>query len=119
FGELDGGISRRGERLRELCAAAGIEGILSPDIMVPLWQKFVVLVPLSGVNALTRVPLGTYRADPDLWAMIEALLHETVAVGRAEGVRLPADAADTALAAIRSMPPYHMASMGNDLLRGN
>jgi 2-dehydropantoate 2-reductase len=119
FGEIDGGSSPRGERLRDLCAAAGIDGILSPDVRVPLWQKFLVLVPLSGINALTRVPLGIYRADPDLWTVFEAALHETVAVGRAEGVPLPLDAAETALAAIGSMPDHHMTSMGNDLLRGN
>ena len=119
FGELDGRTSRRGERLREICAAASIDGILSPDVMVPLWQKFLVLVPLANVNALTRLPLGTYRADPDTWRLLENSLRETEAVGRAEGVRLAADAAEHALATIRSMPDHHMTSMGNDLLRGN
>jgi 2-dehydropantoate 2-reductase len=119
FGELDGRRSPRAERLRELCAEAGIEGILSPDVMVPIWQKFILLVPLSGVNALTRVPLGIYRADPDLWGLVEAVAYETVAVGRAEGVNLPADIAETVLAQIRSMPDHHMTSMCNDLLRGN
>ncbi len=119
FGELDGGVSARGERLRDLCAAAGLEGVLSPDIRVPLWEKFIVLVPLSGVNALTRVPLGKYRDDPDLFALLEASLRETVAAGAAEGVRLPPDIIDTGLATIRAMPPYHMTSMCNDLVRGN
>jgi 2-dehydropantoate 2-reductase len=119
FGELDGRISPRGRRLAELCGAAGIDGVLSPDVMVPIWEKFILLVPLSGVNALTRVPLGVYRADPDLWAMVEAVARETVAVGHAEGVNLPADIAETVLAQIRSMPDHHMTSMGNDLLRGN
>jgi 2-dehydropantoate 2-reductase len=119
FGELDGRPSRRGERLRDLCAAAGFEGILSSDIMVPLWQKFILLVPLSGLNALTRLPLGKWREDPELFALGEAALRETIAVGRAEGVGLPPDSADRTLAAIRAMPPYHMTSMGNDLRRGN
>jgi 2-dehydropantoate 2-reductase len=119
FGELDGRPSRRGERLRDLCNAAGFEGILSPDIMVKLWQKFILLVPLSGLNALTRLPLGKYRDDPDLFDLLEASLRETVAVGLAEGVRLPPDCVDKTIAAIRAMPPYHMTSMGNDLLRGN
>jgi 2-dehydropantoate 2-reductase len=119
FGELDGRTSRRGERLRDQCAAAGIDGVLSPDIMVPLWQKFLVLVPLANVNGLTRLPLGRYRADPDTWALVESSLRETAAVGRAEGVRLPADAVEHALATLRSMPDHHMTSMGNDLLRGN
>lgn len=119
FGELDGRMSRRGEALREACTAAGIEGIFSPDVMVPIWEKFLVLVPLANVNALTRVPLGRYRADPDTWALVESSLAETAAVGRAAGIRLAADAEAQAIATLRSMPDHHMTSMGNDLLRGN
>jgi 2-dehydropantoate 2-reductase len=119
FGELDGRISDRGRHLRDLCQAAGFEGVLSADIMVPIWEKFILLVPLSGLNALTRLPLGKWREDPDLLALYEAALCETVAVGRAEGVRLPADTIDKTRAMMRSMPPHHTTSMGNDLLRGN
>jgi 2-dehydropantoate 2-reductase len=119
FGELDGRISERGQRLGDLCEAAGFEGVLSPDIMVPVWEKFIGLVPLSGLNALTRLALGKWRDDPDLWALGEAALRETVAVGLAQGVRLPADCIDQTLALMRSMPAHHMTSMGNDLIRGN
>jgi 2-dehydropantoate 2-reductase len=119
FGELDGRPSERGHRLRQLCEAAGFEGVLSPDIMVPVWEKFILLVPLSGLHALTRVPLGAWRDDPDLLALYEAALHETIAVGRAEGVRLPPDSVDNGLAMMWSMPAHHTTSMGNDLLRGN
>ena len=119
FGELDGTISPRGKRLAELCAAAGFDGVLSPDVLVPLWDKFTMLVPLANVNALTRAPLGKYRADPDSWSLVLGSVHETVAVGRAEGINLAPDAADKAIALIRSMPDHHMTSMGNDLLRGN
>jgi 2-dehydropantoate 2-reductase len=119
FGELDGRISERGERLRDLCEAAGFEGVLSSDIMVPVWEKFILLVPLSGLNALTRLPLGKWRDDPDLLALYEAALRETVAVGLARGVRLPPDITEKTLATMRSMPPHHTTSMGNDLIRGN
>ena len=119
FGELDGSASSRGTRLRDLCAMAGFEGVLSPDIRVPIWDKFILLVPLSSLNALTRLPLGKWRDDPDLLALYEASLRETVAVGLAEGVRLPPDTVGQTLAIMRSMPAYHTTSMGNDLLRGN
>jgi 2-dehydropantoate 2-reductase len=119
FGELDGRDDERGRRFSDLCAAAGFEGVLSPDVRVPIWEKFVLLVPVAGLNALTRLPLGTWRAEPDLVALFEPVLRETVAVGRAEGVDLPADSVERALATMWSMPDHHMSSMGNDLLRGN
>jgi len=119
FGEIDRPTSERGERLRDLCAAAGFEGVLSPDVMVPIWEKFIALVPVAGLNALTRLPVGKWRTDPDLFALYQAVLCETDAVGRSEGVRLPADSIDRALALMWSMPDHLMASMGNDLLRGN
>ena len=119
FGELGGGNSQRGLRLRELCEAAGFEGVLSPDVMVPIWQKFLLLAPMSGLCALTRLPLGKWRTDSDLLGLYETALRETDTVGRAEGVRLPPDGIDRALATMWSMPDHLMASMGNDLLRGN
>jgi 2-dehydropantoate 2-reductase len=119
FGELDGTSSARGKRLAALCAEAGIEGIFSPDVLQAIWNKFTMLVPSANVNALTRLPLGKYRADPDTWSLVEGSLRETVAVGRAEGVNLAPDAVERGIATIRSMPDHHMTSMGNDLLRGN
>ena len=111
--------SPRAERLRDLCAAAGIDGVLSPDIHGTGMGEISRAGAARNVNALTRMPLGKYRADPDTWALVETILRETVAVGRAEGVDLPPDAVERGLATIRSMPDHHMTSMGNDLLRGN
>jgi 2-dehydropantoate 2-reductase len=119
YGELDGRMSQRGQALANLCAEAGFAGEFEPDVLVPIWEKFLGIVPLSSVNSLTRAPLGIYREDPELWALCEASLKETVAVGRAEGVALPPDSVDKVLAQLRSMPPHHMTSMCNDLLRGN
>jgi 2-dehydropantoate 2-reductase len=119
FGELDGRLSERGQQLSAACETAGFEGVLSPDIRVPLWEKFNLLVPTAGLNALTRLPLGKWRDDPDLLALYEAALEETIAVGRAEGVRLPPDCAEKARTTMWSMPPYLTTSMGTDLLRGN
>src|SRR5579863_5283557 len=119
YGEVDGRMSQRGQAFANLCAEAGFNGEFEPDVLVPIWEKFLGIVPLSSVNSLTRVPLGVYREDPDLWALCESALRETIAVGRAEGVNLPEDAFDKVCAQLRAMPPHHMTSMCNDLLRGN
>jgi 2-dehydropantoate 2-reductase len=119
YGELDGTMSERGQRLAAACAAAGFDGEFEPNVLVPVWQKFLSIVPLSSVNSLTRAPLGVYREDPELWRLCEETLKETIAVGLAEGVPLPPDSFDKVAAQLRSMPPHHMTSMCNDLLRGN
>jgi 2-dehydropantoate 2-reductase len=119
FGETDGSTSLRGERFRNVCAAAGLDAVLSPAIEVELWVKFVFLVALSGANAITRLPVGKLRDDADLVALIEALMREVEAVGRACGVALPADVVETWWQTIRAAPPGVMASMARDLLAGN
>jgi 2-dehydropantoate 2-reductase len=119
YGEIDGRMSQRGQALANLCAEAGFAGEFEPDVLVPIWEKFLGIVPLSSVNSLTRVPLGIYREDPELWALCEGALNETIAVGRAEGVALSADSFEKVTGQMRAMPPHHMTSMCNDLLRGN
>jgi 2-dehydropantoate 2-reductase len=119
FGELDGRSSARAEQVRASCEAAGFEGVLRQDIELAMWEKFTLLAAHSGMTALTRLPIGKMRDDPDLFGLYEALLREVAAVGRARGVPLKADIVETLLALLRSLPPQHMASMATDLLRGN
>jgi 2-dehydropantoate 2-reductase len=54
-----------------------------------------------------------------VFSLFERIMRETAAVGRAEGVRLPADVVETQVATIRALPPAGMASMAVDLSRGN
>jgi 2-dehydropantoate 2-reductase len=118
FGEPGGGPSPRGERIHKHCVAAGFEGDLVADIALTMWEKFNVLVPFSSLSALTRLPIGLLRDDPDTWALFETLLRETTAVGRARGLRLPPDIVETQLAFCRSLPRHHYASTATDLIRG-
>ena len=120
FGEWDGTLSGRGERLRDLCAQAGFEGVLSPDITLAIWDKFVMLASYGGVSALTRLPAGKWRDDPDIFAVYEGALREAAAIGFARGVKFPADIVARKCTFVRTgFPPHHMASIGNDVVAGN
>jgi 2-dehydropantoate 2-reductase len=119
FGEPGGGPSARGEGIHKHCAAAGFEGDLVADIALAMWEKFILIVPFNGLSALTRLPLGPLRDDPDTWALFETLMRETAAVGRTRGLRLPPDIVETQLAWMRTAPPQHYASTATDLIRGN
>lgn len=119
FGELDGTKSPRGQALAAACAKAGIDSVFSEAILTELWMKFILLASNASMMALTRLPIGKLRDDPDIAPYFIAAYEEVVAVGRASGIALPADAVDRTLNFNRNAPAHLMASMGADLLRGN
>jgi len=119
FGELDGAKSPRAQAFEAMCGKAGIDGVLSPSILTDLWMKFILLASNASIMALIRLPIGKLRDDPDIAPWFTAAYEEVVAVGRAAGVALPADAVAKTLNFNRNAPPHLMPSMGVDLLRGN
>ena len=119
FGELDGRPSQRGAAFHALCRGAGFDSTNTNEIIVALWEKFVLLAANSSVSALTRLPFGKLRNDPDVFALFEKTVAEVAVVGRARGIRLPADIEARTLQIIRNFPSAMMPSMAVDLLRGN
>jgi len=74
---------------------------------------------MSGWTAGTRGPIGAIRDDADIRPLILATLAETSAVGRAKGIDLPDDMAESRLEVIDKLPADMKASMCHDLERGN
>jgi 2-dehydropantoate 2-reductase len=119
FGELSGRPSQRGAAFHTLCQAAGFDSANTNTIVTALWEKFVLLATNSSVVALTRLPFGKLRDDPDVFALFEKGVAEVTAVARARGVDLPADIEAKSLQNTRNLPGEMMPSMAVDLLRGN
>jgi 2-dehydropantoate 2-reductase len=119
FGELDGSRSKRGEAFLELCKKAGFDAVLSDQILTELWMKFILLATNASVMALARQPIGKLRDDPDMRPQFVAAYNEIIAVGKARGIKLPADVLDTMLAFNASAPATMKPSMALDLERGN
>ena len=119
FGELDGSPSRRGEALFAMCKKAGFDATLSDQIVTELWLKFILLATNASVVAVARQPIGKLRDDPDMKPQFIAAYNEVIAVGRARGVTLPADALDRMIAFNAGAPATMKPSMALDLERGN
>jgi 2-dehydropantoate 2-reductase len=118
FGELDGSRSDRLSRLQEACGAAGFSARLSERIEGDIWRKFVWLSMFSAVTAVTRLPIGPIREDPDLLALCQAAAMEGMAVAHAKGVSLPLAVLDELVPGLHTLPPGAKSSMLEDLERG-
>jgi 2-dehydropantoate 2-reductase len=119
FGEFDGSRSKRGEALLAACLAGGINAELSDNILREIWQKYVFLVALSGTTTTIRKTLGPIRSNPQTRAFFIDVMREVVAVGRAHGVSLPEDYAQTRMKFAEDLPADMTASMHHDLEKGN
>jgi len=118
IGERRGGSSARVEALHAACIEAGITADISDDIERTIWEKFVFLVGLSATTTLARTTLGPIRSDPDGRQFLLDVMRETVAVGRAKGIALPAEYAMDRLAFADGLPTDMTSSMHHDLNNG-
>jgi 2-dehydropantoate 2-reductase len=118
FGEMDGGPTPRTARIRDAFRQAGIDAELRSDMRVALWEKFVFICGVSGVTALTRLPIGQILSDPETGAFLRSTMAEVEAVAHAEGIAVPAGYAQRAFAFMESLEPWMRGSMYYDLAAG-
>lgn len=117
--EAQGQKSARLLKVKEIFEAAGISVEVATDGPALLWDKFIGLVANSSLCALLRSPMGVVQKDDDCWALYSAVFNEVVAVGRAEGISLPAEKVEARLARARTGPPMVMSSLAVDLVAGS
>ena len=118
FGELDNRRSDRAERLRDALDGAGVKVEIPQDIHRSMWSKFLFISTFSGVGAITRVPIGVWRAMPEVRAIADTCLHEVVALATARGVDLGVDAVSKTWERYDAMAPVSTASMQRDIMEG-
>jgi 2-dehydropantoate 2-reductase len=118
FGELDGLPSWRQESLLSACIGADIEASVSPEIVLELWRKFVLLAPLAGAACFYRCSAGELLSLPERRRMLEALTAETIAVGEAKGIALEPEVEVEVLRKLEAFPPEMKPSMLHDLEAG-
>jgi 2-dehydropantoate 2-reductase len=64
FGELPR-MSARVIALAETLASADIQAEAVDDGRIPIWEKFIMLVPLAGFTGASRLPIGAIWEDED------------------------------------------------------
>jgi 2-dehydropantoate 2-reductase len=115
FGETDRRESARTKAFYDACKAAKFDAVLAPDITRTLWSKFAMLAPMAATTSLIRCGMGAIRANPRSRAMLQALVEEIVAVGKAAGVHMEDGDVAGAMKVFDGLPPHVRASMAHDL----
>jgi len=85
FGERDGRRSERVTTLAALMAKAHFDSVLSDQIVLEMWEKFVLLASLAGMTCLMRAPVGAIMATSEGKALMGEFVAECIAVATAAG----------------------------------
>ena len=88
------------------------------DIQLAMWEKYLFISAFSGVGAVTRQPVGIFRAVPESRAMFRRMLEEVALVANARGVDLNEASVQAVLERVDKTQPDTMASMQKDIMEG-
>ncbi|HEX4211654.1 MAG TPA: 2-dehydropantoate 2-reductase [Candidatus Binataceae bacterium] len=102
FGELDGRITPRAERLMEIFKRAGIFGELTTDLKTIRWYKLMGNNGTNPVCALSLSSIGQILGDDDGYELSRTLMAEAIAVGKAEGAKVTEDRIEMQLQGIKN-----------------
>jgi 2-dehydropantoate 2-reductase len=120
FGELDKTPSER--VLNIFNAFRKISGSTfeaHDDIVLAMWEKYLLISAFSGVGAVTRQPIGVFRSIPESRAMFRRALEEVVLIANARGVPLSENSVQAVMDRIDNTQPDAMASMQKDIIAGH
>ena len=117
-------LAQRGDGAADLRAIstmferAGIPCPISGDIEAALWTKLTINCAYNAISALARARYGLMMASPQIRAVMERAVRETVAVARASNVKLDEDALLAATWKVGEAMPEQHSSTAQDIERG-
>ncbi|MGZ8710741.1 MAG: 2-dehydropantoate 2-reductase [Thermoanaerobaculia bacterium] len=118
FGELDNSRTERVERLQRAFAEANVTAEIPQDIHRSMWTKFLFIATMSGIGALTRVPIGVWREMPEIRAIVTDSLREVVALANARDIDLGDDAVEKTWQRYDALAPASTSSLQRDVMEG-
>ncbi|MCC7041797.1 MAG: 2-dehydropantoate 2-reductase [Burkholderiales bacterium] len=127
-GDLDLGVPRacaaypeaaaRAQAVATMFERAGVKCPVSADIEAALWSKLTINCAFNAISALGRARYGRMAATPLVRDLMEDLVHETLAVARADGVHLDDAAMIATTWHVAKQMAAQYSSTAQDVLRG-
>lgn len=114
----DPALQQRLQAIVALFATADVPVTVSPDVMAELWSKLLLNCAYNAISGLAQVPYGVMAAVPDVLELQRAVVHEVVAVAKADGVNLDLAASLSAMERLAATMPAQLSSTAQDMARG-
>ena len=119
FGHLDNHADPRVNALSEIFNhCSGVKSSIPNDVLVAMWQKFMLITPWSGLGAVSRAPIGILLEQPETRDLLTQGIEEIYQLGHALEVNLPVDSVARTFSVLEGMPPNSTTSMQRDMGRG-
>ncbi|MFE1903021.1 ketopantoate reductase family protein [Streptomyces gardneri] len=119
FGEQDGTVSPRVEKIRAVLEAAGIDAPVPERVMTAMWHKWVFITTFGAVTSLMRGTVGDVYDTPGGPALGPAVLDEAAAVAAAAGHPVPEAERAATLAVVSASGSPMVPSLYRDLTAGH
>jgi 2-dehydropantoate 2-reductase len=120
FNRGNGAAPARAEVLDDLVAlfaTAGVSVTISNDVMGELWSKLLVNCAYNAISALAQAPYERLAAEPGIRDIQALIVHEVVALARAEGIALNVESSLQAVERIARTMPAQYSSTAQDVAR--
>jgi 2-dehydropantoate 2-reductase len=116
-GELVIEPARASERVAQALLAAGVPTEISGNVRGALWLKLIINCAYNAISAIAQQPYGENVKGEGIREVMHDVVDECLAVARADGVEVPADAHAVTRKLVDSMPAQY-SSTAQDLARG-
>jgi 2-dehydropantoate 2-reductase len=118
FGERSGGVGHRVRGIAQAFAATRVNAPASDNILLDMWEKFVMITALAGMNCLMRGSVGEIMGTEDGESLMLELLAECQAVAAASGYAPRRQHREQCRAMLTERRSDNSASMRRDLEAG-
>ncbi|MBW2638324.1 MAG: hypothetical protein JRC86_12550 [Deltaproteobacteria bacterium] len=115
----ENGLSEVYRNIENLMEHAGIDAVLSENIAIEVWTKYIFIGPMAGFSSVIQLPLGAIMEDEKNRRMLEGMMKEVASIAAAQGIHLPETIVDSSLAMTNNFPYDTKTSLQLDREKGN
>lgn len=118
FGPLHPSQTELCNELEDIFDHAKMAGVLSSNIMLGLWNKYMVITAFSGVTTAGDLTLGAIRETSNTMKLAEEVLHEIKLLAISNGINLTDEHIEKAKELLGGFPGEATSSMHQDRRKG-